>query len=337
MLPAAIYQLTAPGYKVTVDGGSPSKAFVACLVSVSITLNDGKQSDQLTLTFSESAKFPFGNLKIPKSGAEIKVWIGYEVYKILMGVFHVDQVSLSGSASGPSVSISAVPKLLLDEQSRTWAEKTKLEKVIQDIAKENKLTPKVSKKFKPVMLPNNENQSRESDMSFLTRLGEKYGAMVKPAGDCLLFLEKGEATTASGVPLSTPNLGPTDIVQWSTQLSDREAYEGVVSVWQDRDKAQQIQVVAGKKTGKKTFYLKHLYSNEKEAKTAAESKLKELKRGTTKLSLTVAGRPDIIANGKVKLKKLHKEIDGEWLVESATHKLDSSGYQCTAQCYQEKK
>jgi uncharacterized protein len=333
MIPAAIYKLSPPGYSLEVDGLPAGEAIRSRLISIGVNLYNGAQSDQLSLTFDDSPRTWADTLAVPKTGKKLKISLGYDLHKVLLGIFHVDQVTLNGSASGRTLSVTAVPKLLLDEHSRTLADTT-IGDIVKDIASKNSLKAQVSSKLSSTKI-NIENQNRETDLSFLTKLATKYDAMFKPAGECLLFLEKGKAVTASGKTLSTISLGPSDIIQWNTQLSDRSAYEGVIATWMDTENALQVQVIAGKKTGKQDFYLKHLYSNAEEAQAAAKAKLKALQRDTTTLSLTVIGTPEIIANGKIKIKKLHSEIDGEWLVRSVTHTLDSSGYQCSLQCYRE--
>ena len=331
MLPAAVYQLSPPGYSISIDGMPAGEAIRSRLMSISVSLYDGSQSDQLTLSFDDSPRTWGDKLAVPKTGKKISVSLGYDLYKIALGDFHVDQVSLNGSEGGRSLSVTAVPKLLLDENSRTWADTT-IGKIVKDIAGKNKLKNQVGSRLSSIKIAI-ANQNRESDLSFLTQLAEKYGAMVKAAGECVLFLEKGSAATASGKLLSTITLGPDDVVRWDTQLSDRTDYKGVIATWMDTVNALQVQCVAGKKSSDQLFFLKHLYTNEAEAKAAAKAKLDELSRDTTTLSLTIVGRPEVVANGKIKLKKLHSEVDGEWIVRNVTHTLDGSGYQCVIQCY----
>lgn len=332
MLPAAIYKLSPPGYKLEADGIPIGMSVQNRLTSVSVNLYDGGQSDQLSLSFDDSSRLGSKKFTLPKTGKKLKLWMGYELRKILMGVFHVDQASLNGSGSGQTLSVTAVPKLLLNERSQTWADTT-LGDIVKKIAKENDLKAKISMKLgmTKVLI---ENQNRESDMSFLTKLAEKYGAMAKPAGECVLFLTKGQAVTASGIPLIPVILNANDIIQWSTNLSDRSAYEGVIATWYDIRKAEQKQVVEGKKSDQ-TFYIQHLFSNEDEAKVAAKSKLKELNRSTEEVSLTIVGHPEVTAGGSLVLMGLRSEVNGKWLVKSVTHTLNNSGYQSSLQCYRE--
>ena len=333
MLPAAIYKLSPPGYKMEVGGRSASRAFRDRLISISVNLYDGGQSDQLSLSFDDSSRLGARGLVVPKTGKKLKIWLGYELRKILMGVFHVDQVSLNGSASGQTLSVTAVPKLLINEQSQTWADTT-LGDIVKKIAGDNNLKARISTKLSMTKVAI-ENQNRETDMSFLTKLAGKYGAMAKPAGECVLFLTKGQAMTARGIPLLPVILNANDVINWNTQLSDRSAYEGVVATWYDMKNAEQIQEVAGSKNTEQVFYIQHMFSNKDEAKIAAKSKLKELNRGTTEISLSIVGHPEVTAGGAIVLMGLRSEVNGRWLVKSVTHTLDGSGYQTSLQCYQE--
>ena len=118
MLPAAIYKLSPPGYSLEVDGLPAGEAIRSRIISIGVSLYDGVQSDQLALTFDDSPRTWADKLAVPKTGKKLKVSLGYDLHKVLLGVFHVDQVTLNGSAGGRTLNLTAIPKLLLDEHSR---------------------------------------------------------------------------------------------------------------------------------------------------------------------------------------------------------------------------
>lgn len=330
---AYIYKQSPPGYSLSIGGLPASHQLRSRLLSISVVLNDGGQSDQLSLSVDDSPTLTFGRIKLPETGKEIKVSLGYDLHKAEMGVFHVDQVSTSGSSGSGTINITAVPKLLLDEKTVTWADKT-VGDIISSIASDNGLKAQVAMRFKTLKI-DVENQTNETDISFITRLAKKYDALAKPAGGALLFLEKGKAATALGVPLLPVLLTANDIISWNCQLSDRTEYGSVVATWHDRVTAQQQQVVAGTKGEAPVYRIPHLFASEAEAKEAAKAMLVEKSRDESTLQLTVVGDPGIAAGGKLILAKVRDKVDGAWIIRSVTHTLDGSGYQCNISAYKE--
>lgn len=330
---ASIYKQSPPGYSLSIGGTPAGHQLRSRLLSISVVLNDGRQSDQLSLSIDDSPTLTAGRIKLPETGKEIKVSLGYDLHKADMGVFHVDQVSTSGSSGGGTINITAVPKLMLDEKTVTWADKT-VGDIISSIASDNGLKAQVATRFKTLKI-DVENQTNETDISFITRLAKKYNALAKPAGGALLFLEMGKAATARGVPLLPVPLAANDIVSWNCRLSDRTEYGSVVAVWHDRVTAQQQQVVAGAEGEAPVYRIAHLFASETEAKEAAQTTLDEKGRDESTLQLTVVGDPGIVAGGKIILAKVRDKVDGAWIIRSVTHTLDGSGYQCSISAYKE--
>ncbi|ESQ15694.1 MAG TPA: hypothetical protein DDY14_14535 [Chromatiaceae bacterium] len=322
----------APSYDLTVDGLLPSVVLRDRLISLSVTYRGGLESDQLSLTFDDRPSPTGGSMRIPPRGKAITVWMGYQFRLVKMGTFEVTQVSLSGSGGGRTLSVSGVPRLLLDESTRTWANTT-LADIVTTIADENGLSPRVSRGLGSTEIAV-ENQVRESDLSFLTRLAEKYDAVAKPAGESLLFLEKGEALTASGRPVGPVVLGPLDISSWSYQTSEQTEYAAVVALWHDLEHGLQREVRSrGSPRSDGVYRMAHLFISEAEAQAAADAKFKELTRDTGTLSLTAIGNPELTAEGRISVQGLRDGVDGEWIPASVTHTYSSGGYQCSLSAY----
>jgi phage protein D len=331
-------RLTAPSYSLTVNSLIPNPALKDRLTSLSVTLNNGVASDQLSMDFDDRPTLSGKGISIPKQGVTLDVSMGYEAYKASMGTFEVNQVSLSGSSGGRSLSVSATPALLLKEHSRTWGNKT-IGDIVGSIASEYKLSAAVSPAFKLNTI-DVINQLNQSDAAFLTHLAARYGAVCKPMAGKLLFMKKGEGTSASGLPMLPVPVKPHDVLQWSKQLSERQDYSKVVAHYWDPLKAEVSTVYfpAGSPGGTDLVHrLPHPYNNEAEAKQVAKAKSDELNRGDATLSLTIIGNPDITAEGKISLSDLRSDVDGDYIVKSATHSFSSGGYQTSIQAYVEPK
>ncbi|TQV72575.1 hypothetical protein FKG94_17895 [Exilibacterium tricleocarpae] len=330
-LPGLLDSNSSPCYRLLAGDKAVGDALQSRLISLHLHLYDGEQSDQLVLELDDGPHQLAQRLAVPKTGKKLTLWLGDTTAQTLMGDYHVDQIK-GGADEASSLTITAVPKLLIRETTRTWAAMA-LGDIVETIAAEHSLKPKVSRRLAALRIEA-ENQIAESDIRFLTRLATRFDAVVKPAGGSLLFLEKGRAQTAGGAPLAPVLIKPDDIVDWSGYIaSDRSAYGAVVASWHDRLRAAHRPVVAGTKGKAETFYLPHLYTGEADARMAAEAKLEALHRDTASLELKVLGKPAISAGGAIAVTGLHAEMNGEWRVKAATHTLDGSGYLTALHCY----
>ena len=333
---ARLSRLTAPAYKLTVNGLPVGSALTDRLVSLSVTLNNGASSDQLSLTVDDRPTTFGGDMPLPTRGVSLDVSMGYQTYQAKMGSFIVNNVSLNGSSGGRSLTVSATPALMMRETSLTWSDTT-IGKIVEAIAKKNKLSASVSPSFKLKTIEVI-NQLDESDMAFLTRLAARYNAVCKPMAGNLLFMEKGKGTSATGLFMLPIEIKSHDVLQWSTQLNERQDYGKVVAYWPDLVNAEYGEVffpAGAPKADTNVYRLPHPFNTETEAKEAAEAKYDEVNRRDQTLSLTTIGHPDITAEGKIKVSKLRSDVDGDYIVKSATHSFSSGGYQTTIQAYVE--
>ncbi|MFC4207117.1 hypothetical protein [Vreelandella malpeensis] len=86
------------------------------------------------------------------------------------------------------------------------------------------------------------DQTEESDLNFLTRLGERFDAI--KAGR-MLFTTTGEGLTASGQPMTAITLTRRDGDQHRYSVTDRDAYSGVKAYWNDTRGAERQTALAG--------------------------------------------------------------------------------------------
>jgi len=336
---ARLYKLSAPSYKLSADGVFNDPVFSERLNSLSITLNNGESSDGLAMTIHDMPAFKTGKMiEIPSDDRRIEVSMGYELKLIKMGVFYVNNVTVSGSSSGNTMEIQANPQLMGNQRNTTWNGK-EISKVIDEISKDYKLKPKVSDSLKKVKV--HSNQVNQADSEFLTALAESNDAVFKVMSDHLLFLTKGDSLSVSGAPLPDVKLKPVDIISWSTAISVSENFDEVIAAVSplrgatDGVDGLEENVSVGKKGGKKAFVIKQSFADKKEAKIAAQAKLDEFYRKANTLNLTLIGNPEITAEQKIKLKGVREGIDGDWIVETTTHSFDSSGYKTTLTAYKQ--
>ena len=165
-------------------------------------------------------------------------------------------------------------------------------------------------------------------------MASRNNAIVKPISDKLLFLIKGQGTSASGKVLPPVKVKQYDVLQWSNQEGDRKTYSSVVTRYWDYIEAEYVTVAepVGQKKGN-TFTIAEVFNNKEEAMQAAKAKLKELQRSTSTLNLTLLGDPELTAEGSLTVEGFHKEVNGSWIIKSVTHNYNNSGYQSVVQAY----
>ena len=326
----SLLNVGSPSYKVKVGGSLASYNLKNRIISLSVVHNPGFNSDSLQMQFSDQG----GAIQIPTKEQAVEVWLGYTSSLAPMGKFFINRRDLSGSSNGQVLSVSGTPSLLRDEKTKTWANVT-LKNIIDSIASSNALKPRVSAKFQQYQIPIIQ-QYKQSDMEFILQLAERYNAMSKTMMDSLLFLEQGQAMTASGIHFTPLTVKPNDIISWRSQNSDQIKYDGVIVNYYDLSAAQQKQAVAGKADGKRVFRVSHTATTEQEAVVYANSKYRDLNRGNgTTLSLSLIGNQNITCEVKVKISGLRKGINGNWIVKTATHQLNGNGYQTDVTLYED--
>ncbi|WP_259348971.1 phage late control D family protein [Wolbachia pipientis] len=168
------------------------------------------------------------------------------------------------------------------------------------------------------------NQIDESDISLLTKIATEREGMAKLAGGYILFIPKGKAKSATGKALGTTAIRPQDTINWKVHFTVRDKYNSVVAKWHSYEKGETIKETVG--SSEPSYIMLELYSNAESALSAANAKLKQLKRNNAVLDITIPGNPELFAEAKLNLIAFNQAVDGEWIVNRAEHTLNSSGY-----------
>jgi len=294
------------------------------LLDVRITDEAGITADQFELTLDNRDQA----IALPGTGEVLVIELGYvgeSLYR--MGSYTVDEIESSGlprtlRLCGKSADMKASLK---SGKKRDWRNTT-IGKIVSTIAGEHGLTPRCAARFANERIKHVE-QVYESDLHILTRLAEQYGALMKPAGGALLFIERGAGVDSQGHPLPTLPILPAHVVGdggWSAAITERQHYTCVCAHLRQPRQASERYVYAG--NGEPILYLRHPYPSAQEALIAAQAALRRLQRGRTRLSLNLTGLPALCAEMPIMLSGFDALADGEWIVTRAEHQLDSGGF-----------
>ena len=315
-----------PIFTLTADRQDITAAIKDRLISLSVTDESGIQSDSLEIRLDDRDR----SIRLPRTGAELYLSLGYQGDKLTpVGLFTVDELNVEGPPDVLVIRARAADfrQSLKAQNTRSWENKT-LDDIARTIAAEHQLEPVIAEALKNKTIAHID-QTEESDLHFLTRLSKQYDAISTIKEGRLLFVPKGRGRTASGKDIPTVNLNPEQLTRYRFTLADRGKYTAVIAHWHNHQTAQRVPVRVGEPDTRPVYTLRGQQPDEEAAKMAAQSKLESLQRGAMTASLTLPGNPTLRAEGKLTMTGFGTGIDGEWIINQVSHKLDKGGLKTT--------
>lgn len=306
---------------IEAEGRDVTAVFQDRLLSITVTDNSGEQADEIEIELDDR-----GNLvEEPRRGVMLTVhlgWMGEALEPV--GRFVVDEAWPEGppdilKIKGKSADMK---RGLKAARTRAWRETT-VGDIVGQIAGEHDLEAAVAGDLAGQAI-GHLDQTNESDMHFLTRLGRDYGAVAAPKGGKLVFAPPASGQSVSGRSLQAVTLDRTDLIRWAGVTADRDAFGTVRARYRDLGKAKTSYARAGGGDPVKT--LRTTYPTEAQAKAAAEAELARLGRAEGGVELEMDGRPEIAAQTPITLTGLRPSLSRRWVATSVEHRLDwSSG------------
>ena len=310
-----------PDYLVLADNQDITDTIRRRLIMLRITDERGMQADTLELHLDDRGN----DIALPRHGARLNVSIGYKQTSLaLMGVYTIDEVEVSGPPDtmvikGKSADMRGSLK---GQQTRAW-DNLSLGDIVSTIAGEHGLTPRVDDALAAIKIPHLD-QTDESDLHLLTRLGREHDALVNVKGGYLIFIKRAQGKSAAGRQLPAVSLTRQDLSRWRVNLADRGHYNSVKAYYHDTSKAERVPVTVGQ--GKPVFSIKHNYPSRAAAEHAAAAKYERLARGKATLNVSLPGRQSILAEARLTLAGVRGGVDGAWIITRATHEIGGPGY-----------
>jgi uncharacterized protein len=314
-----------PQWKVTLDGRDLTATLVPRLNSLTVTSDRQDTADQLDIVINDHD----GRLALPPHDAVLRVWLGWEGEgKTDMGSFTVDELEHAGT---PDVLTLRARSAHLRSQQRQQREQswhaTTLGAIVDALAGRNSLTPRCHPSLASVAIEHID-QTNESDLNFLTRLGKRYDAVATIKAGALILAPIGAGTTATGATLPSVTLTRASGDQHRYHAADRQAYSGIRAQYDDKSTGKTETVLVGTDDGKGVKTLRTTYSSKANALRAARSEYQRLQRGTVSFDITLArGRADLLPETHVALRGWKPEIDAtDWTIVRAEHTLGEQGF-----------
>lgn len=313
-----------PSFKIEANGNDITSIIRDRLESLSVHDATGSTSDMITIELDNRDNAIY----LPSTGAELNIWIGLGEKLTYKGLYQVTEIEepMESFFLTITATASAFKGEIKSPKSRSFDDIT-LGQLAEKIAKENNLTPVISNDLSIIHF-DHIDQTNESDLNLLTRLGKEFDAVAKPVAGRLLITKKGAGKTASGKDMPEITIDDPSGTTGRITITERSNYNSVLAVWFDENTQQKYETKAGLEPP--VFTLKQQFVDEKSAKYAAEAKLERFQRGKKTLSIQRPLTPELTAESRVTIKNHKQSANGSWIAESVDHSISGSGFATTS-------
>ena len=308
-----------PLVQITADGAAFAMDRV---LSVEITDEAGFESDEAIITLDDCEP----QIARPREGAVLSIQIGFrETGMAAFGSYIFEELERTGWPRRAVLYAKAADHAtsLKEPKSRQWEGKT-VSDIVQTIAGEHGLRAEVDVKLGAIAIPYL-SQTEESDQNLLSRLARRIGAIITPKDQRLIVTRRHSGKTVSGQTLPTLSITRPMLIAdqaYSIRLKPRARHSEVKARWRDREAGltKMFTLQTGQKGPSKT--LREVFTNEDEAKRAAEAEKREMVAGEGELELLIVGNPRARAEAPVSIWGVSLDVDGDWLAKAVTHRWD---------------
>ena len=334
-------------------GKNVTESLMPDLLSFSYDDKETNESDEVSLTLMDPTGKWASTWK-SDGGEVIKAYIavgttlkkGRELY---CGKFFVDSLRVRGAPRIFEMKAVAIPlnkPIRKKLKSRAWEKKT-LKGIAQQIAKEANVRLLFDSKENPDY--DRQDQSKESDLKFLSRLCEEAGLSLKVTDERLVIFD--QASYEKKAAVKTLTLGKSNILSWDFESQQSETYKTCTITYRNPKEKKKgsagsynmdLQKVKNKKDTNpavltytatdpeadengQEFAIKKRAKSLEEAKRLATAKLRILNRRRVTGSMTLIGDISLVAGVVVKCVGFGS-FDGNFIIEEASHSVDSGGY-----------
>ena len=271
-------------------------------------------------------------LQMPNTEAKVEVYLGYKETDLTkIGTYYVKDICIDGARRTVRIKANAISKSMRSQ--KTKRNENNLKYFLQTSCDDWNFDVAIDDEFSEFKL-NDMPQFAESDMSYLTRISRKIGAVVKPSDGHLVVANNGSGKTVSGKELPTKYVDISDIENYSCHFRETESGGGsgtIYANWYDKESGEYHLVHVG--TGEPEVELNEIFSSEKSAIVACEAKIKRVSQTNKSFKFSCVGRSDLFAECPLILKGFSKKIPERWIIARVEHSLSVNGFRTNVECY----
>ena len=304
-----------PFIRASVNGNPVADIFYSALVSARIHDAPGQEADTVELTFDDKDNL----VAMPAKGAALSVLFGNGAFGAQkMGRFIVEGTAIEGGDDGEFIVVSGrsadMRKDIKEPLSEHFDDMT-VGDIVRQLAGRHGYGAKVDPSIASIKLPYLARYEQGAD-DFLTRIADRFGALFAVKDGKFLMLPHGL--------LPPVTIDKRECESWKFQIQPRPLYGKVEAGWFDRAKGevQYEQHDTGMPGAARR--LRRILPSQAEAKAAAQSEGNRLGRATGTGSITLYGRPDIMADAPIVTTGFRAEANGLWRCAGVDHVYDDT-------------
>lgn len=284
---------------------------------------------------SDSCEFEFDDfddaLQFPNTEARVEVSLGYkETGLTKIGTYFVKEIFVDGARRSVRIRANAASKAMRSQKTKT--NEGNLGEFLETSSDELDFESAIDDSLSDVDLTDIP-QFAESDMSYLTRISQKIGAVVKPSDGHLVIANDASGKSISGQKLPTKYIDASEVASYSCSFKETESGGGsgtVYANWYDKDKCEYHLVHVG--SGDPETELNEIFKDEKSALAACQAKFKRVLKSNRTFNFSCAGRPDLFAENPLVLRGFGSKIPTKWIISSVEHSINSGGFVSSVDC-----
>ena len=263
----------------------------------------------------------------PEPGDVMQLWYGWAgTAGTFAGTFEMDEPEARVSRSGDTMSIrgiaAPITKALRTEKTAGYEDKS-VSQIAAEVAGRNGLS--ITGSFNETTW-RRKTQRRMRDLEFLVALGEDTDHYVSVRGSEVQFYKVDEIDGQAAV--ETFEVTHPDLVDWSGRFQTAETYSKAdARHFHDEEK----RLIEGEEPDSRVMTgdvlaIRERVENEGQAKLLARGRLHQKNRRRRNGSLTLVGRPDIVAGTVIALGGSFGKYAGRYTVDASTHTLTRGPY-----------
>lgn len=305
-----------PQWVLHYEGRDVTRMMTAYVLSVEVTDKLSGEADELAVQVEDSDG-RWRRAWSPVKGDKIAVWFGYAGRAQPAGTFEVTELEYDGPPSRLAIKAVAasVTAALRTNRSAAYEGQT-LREIAGAVARRHGLT--LAGDVDDIRI-GRVTQNGERDLAFLKRLADDYGHVFTVRGDQLVF-HRTAALSAAPVGLI---LKPGDLTRWRLADKVTDTYQAAKASYHDPATKGLVEVevkAEGVKSGD-THRITDRSENKAQAEAKARTQLAKLNAGEIGGSLDLMGEPRLAAGSKLRLVEFGTRLDGDYLVETASHRI----------------
>ena len=317
-----------PAYRIIANGTDITAVINGRMLMIRTVDKPGASSDDFELRIDDRD----GVVTLPKRGARMEVYLGYEGEKLaLIGKYTVDEIEVSGPPDTIVIrsKSSDTRSSAKTTRSGSW-EGVSLANIVADIAARNGWKPQCSVQT----LVERADQLNESDLSFITRIAKQYDCTAKVADGKLIVLPRQGGVSGKGRKFSVIVIKRSDVSGWKFRLGDDNVKKAVRAAYADKNgQLVTVQLDNDGTEGLPPIHTdRHIHANKGAAEAAAKARLAGFNRSTAGVRLEMPGRTDLFAEREIDAQGFKVGLDGNYLVDSVEQVFTQAGWSTTVEC-----